>query len=184
MTEEEKTQYFIDLYMAALRGFYHNDFLKDPNPISDRYKQLEQARRIVDDLGGEYAEYINVQFAAFRRFRTAPKPPHLILEGAIKRYKAYQRKNNIFYTKEYRTYGDYLEVSKTRKVYPLSQVLLPVSQDTTALMAYSLVKDKIKEGVRITEGNGESIYYLEAKLKYKGVEVPDAIKEILSLLKE
>jgi hypothetical protein len=171
-TEKERTQYFIQLYIFQLRIFYKNNFLREPNPISERYTQLDKARQIVDDLGGEYSDYITFQFKAFRNIRIAPQPYHLISAGAVKRYAAHQRLANIYNTEEYSVRGDYFIVSKTRKGYPLSQILLPVSQDTIALRAYDLLALSSREDL-------DSFYYLEAKLKYKGAIIPDKLKEIL-----
>jgi len=179
MTDEEKTQFFIDLYMTALRAFYNNEFLKEPNPTSERYKQLDKARQIVDANGGEYSEFINLQFQAFRKMKIAPKPHHLISEGAIKRYQSYQMKHNSYNTKEYTTHGDYLTVKKSRITYPISQILLPVSQDTTALHAYNIPTSDAGIFVDGTEEDRDALYYLEAKLKYKGVEIPESIKKLL-----
>ena len=178
MNEKEKTQYFIELYMAALRGYYQNPFLKEPNLASERYIQLDKARQIVEMLEGEASEYIHVQFQAFKQIKTAPKPHHLISDKAIKRYQAYQKQSNKYHRKEYNTNGDFLTVSLTRKIYPISQVLLPTSQDPTALYAYSLSKMEKKQTKSKRAEGIEAVAYLVAKLVYKKVQIPESINEL------
>jgi hypothetical protein len=184
ITGEEKTQWFIDLYIAALRAYWGNPFLKEPNPTSERYAQLDKARQIVDMLEGDYSEYIHLQFQAFKQLKIAPKPYHLISDNAVKRYQAYQKRTNRYYTEDYSVNGDFLTVSKTRKIYPLSQILLPTSQDSTALYAYSL--SKMENDTSVSEDtqkrNRESVLYLIAKLKYKKVQVPKSIIELAKKL--
>jgi hypothetical protein len=181
MNNEEKTRYFIDLYMIALRAFYNNDFLRPPTPTSERFSQLDRARIIVDEVGGEYGEYIRLQFETYKKFRTAPTPAHMISLNAIKRYRAWQKKYNKFNTKEYTTNGDSFVVSKTRKTYPMAQVLLPVSQDTDALTAFSILEVEDYEGLpeATRDKYAEALYYLEAKLRYKGAIVPQSIKDVM-----
>lgn len=182
MTEKEKTNYFIELYIVALRAYCNNWFLKEPNPNSERYKQLDMARKIVDELRGEYADYINLQFQIFRKLKIAPKPHHLISIGAVRRYKSHQKKYNIYDMEDYTTNGDFLTIKKTRKIYSISQILLPTNQDTLALHAYNLSKMETWEDLSKDEKNRDAIIYLIIKLKYKEAIIPESIKEIAKKL--
>lgn len=184
MLTSERTKYFIELYMAALRGYCNNEFLKSPKPGSLRYTQLDKAREIVDEINGEYSSYITVQFQAVRNLHIAPKPAHLISIGAVKRYLAYQARYNKYNKEDYCTNGDTLIVNKTRRSYPISQVILPISQDSMASRAYHISKMEIGKTVSKEERDNylESLYYLVSKLKYKKTIIPESVVELIQRL--
>ena len=186
MTDEEKTSYFIDLYIIALQSFYNNDFLRPPNPTSERYAQLNEARIICDKIGAEYSDYIRFHFDMLRGRKTAPKPAHLISLKIVKMYRAYQMKHNKSITKEYTTNEDRFIVNATRKMYHLDQVLLPVSQDSIASMAYQYIEETPVSELSAAEVPKvlEYLYYLRAKLTYKGAVTPTRVKEMIEKLEE
>jgi hypothetical protein len=176
-----ENEYFIDLYMSALQGFYSNPYLKPPKIGSERYNNLIRAREIVDKIEGEYSDFISFQFIVYKHFRIAPKPENLITEKSIRRYVAHQKLKNLYNTKEYFIHGDSFTVKKTRITYPFSQVLVNVSQDSVANYAYSIPKMEINE--ELSEAQKDririSLAYLEAKLKYQRITIPDSIKELI-----
>lgn len=186
MNDEEKTKYFIDLYMTALRGFYNNEFLKEPAKGSSRYLQLDHARGLVDAVHGEYVDFLNFQFQFYRTFKTAPTPAHLISNESIMRYRIHQKKVNIFNEETYYVKGDTFTVKKTRKMYPVSQVLLPSSQDPISVLAYDAIANQ--DGGRLDRDKKEqikdSLYYLEAKLNYKDTPIPDSVRRYMVSMEE
>ncbi len=179
--ELDTNEYFVDLYTSALQGFYNNPYLKPPKIGSERYNNLIKAREIVDQIEGEYSDFILYQFNVFKQFRTAPKPENLITEKAIRRYVGHQKLKNLYNTKEYFLNGDSFTVKKTRITYSFSQVLASASQDSVANYAYSIPKMETHEGVSDTQKDRIriSLAYLEAKLKYHKTPIPDSIKELV-----
>ena len=179
-------EYFIDLYMMALRGFYKNNFLKYPKVGSDRYNNLVKARKIVDDMNGEYSDFIQFQFMVYSKFRIVPKPESLITEKSIRRYIAHQKLKNIYNTKEYFLKGDNFIVKKTNILYPFSQILSSTSQDSLASYAYSV--SKMETDKEISEAQKDrirvSLSYLEAKLKYHRAVIPESIQELINKFTE
>jgi hypothetical protein len=183
LSEGEKTQYFIDLYMAAFRGFYNMEFMSPPNTNSDRYKQLDEARKLVDKIHGEYEDFILFQFQVFKKMKLAPKPHHLVSQNSIKRYELHQKKCNIYNTEVYSAHGDTFIVKKSWRTYPFSKVLLPTSQDMDAMHAYSLSESKTWSVLQATADDTDALYYLEAKLAYRGAAIPKSIKKLLEVIK-
>jgi hypothetical protein len=137
---------------------------------------------MVDELEGSYEDYISFIFGIFQRHKAVPQPAHLTTKNARQWYQTHQKMKNIYDRKEYVTNGDFLTVKKTWKTYPLSQVSLPISQDTIALRAYRVVEDSATKGLPEDEEDRDACFYLEAKLKYKGSEIPDSVKKILEEL--
>ncbi len=94
---------------------------------------------------------------------------------------AHQKLKNLYNTKEYFLNGDLFTVKKTWITYPFSQVLAGISQDSVANYAYSVSKMEIKEELSGPQRDRiqVSLAYLEAKLKYQRVPIPDSIKELI-----
>ncbi len=172
MTNEQKTRIFITLYLASLRAVCKNQFLKPPPIGSKKYEQLDKARQIADDLGGDYADYIHVQFQAFRYLKNIkfPKPEHLVSEGAINRYKVYQMKKNKYRKENYTIDGDKFIVTATGKNYPFYVVESNSSNDMNAIFAILISKMESynKMGKDYKKKALEAIEYLIAKLEFKG----------------
>ncbi len=161
--------------------FYNNEYLRPPKVGSERYNNLIKAREIVDQIEGEYSDYILFQFKVYKSFKTAPKPENLITEKAVRRYAGHQRLKNLYNTKEYFLNGDIFTVRRTRKTYPFEQVMLSTSQDAVANYAYLVLEMKIDESLSEEKLNRikDALAYLEAKLIYKRSPIPDSIKKLI-----
>ena len=184
MIEKEKNNYFIDLYMSALRGFYSNQYLQSPKENSKRHSDLIKAREMVDQLEGDYVDFILFQFRVYKKFRAAPKPENLITESSIGRYITHQKLKNIYNTEVYFLNGDSFVVKKTNKTYPFTRILLPTNQDSLASFAYSVSPEKINQLLSedTRDRIRESLAYLEAKLIYKKVPIPNSILDLLKIV--
>jgi hypothetical protein len=181
-TEENKTKWFVELYITALRKACNNIYLKPPKEKSKDWEILEGIRKEIDKIGGDYMDFINLQFSIFKRLGFPPKPKHLISQNAINRYKIHQKLKNRYHYKEYSVDGDYLLVHQTNKRYPISQVNLPSYSDPDANFAFALADEGIhgmskedKEKVR------EVVIYTIIKLQYKGHRPTE---KLLKLYKE
>ena len=179
-TEEWKTQFFIDLYMYALRIAANNIFLKAPKEGSKRWIALNTARQLVDEMGGDYDDFIRLQFTIFKRLGFPPKPEQLITQNAINRYKIHQKLKNRVHYKEYSVDGDYFIVHKTNRRYPLSQVNLPSTSDPDANFAFALSEG---EGIRHLSEKEQSeakasVIYAVQKLCYKGRHIPERLLKL------
>ena len=178
------------MYMSALKAVCKNPFLKSPAVGSKKYEQLDQARQVVDDLGGDYSDYIHVQFQAFRGMKgiSAPKPEHLISKGAIERYKVFQMRKNRYTKEAYSIDGDVFIVTATGKRYPFWRVELSSNEDMDSIRVLLLVQSSSYKKMNREEliKALEDIEYFLAKLKYKGkmptnslIEARDEIKELV-----
>ena len=185
LTDEQRTEYFIELYMHALRAAYKNPFLRPPNPNSERWKNLDKARWIVDQLCGEYSDYILTQFRAFKKLKFAPKPEHLVTDKAIARFKMFQKMKNRYFYPEFALEGNELIVRATSKRYSLTQVELPATQDSLSNYALSLASNETLPNLS-EEGKQRAIEALEytiCKFLFKKKPLPKGIKERLEELK-
>lgn len=185
LTDEQRTEYFIELYMHALRAVYKNPFLKCPRFKSERWKNLDKARWIVDQLCGEYSDYILTQFRAFKKLKFAPKPEHLITNAAIARFKIFQKMKNRYFYPEFALQGNELIVKANNQRYSLTQVELPATQDSLSNYAMSLASNETLPNFS-EEGKQRAIEALEytiCKFLFKKKPLPKGIKEKLEKLK-
>lgn len=189
MNDVTKTKVFITMYMSALKAICKNSYLKSPVVGGKKYEQLDKARQIVDGLGGDYSDYIHVQFQAFRNMKGifAPKPEHLISKGAIERYKVFQMKKNKYVREDYTIDGDKFIVAATGKSYPFWKVEVDSSEDIASINALLIskslsYKSMIDKGA--LEKALEDIEYLLAKLKYKGKMPMDSLIRARDEIKE
>jgi hypothetical protein len=183
----DMTAYFIEFYMAALRAARGNKFLRSPKPDGERWKDLDKARQIVDDLEGDYSDYINVQFSAFRKLGFPPQPHQLLTDKAIMRYKTFQRMKNKFRTPDYKVDGNIFIVNETGKEYNISQANLGSSNDPIALYTFSLSSDPTQLddlNVKGLKEAFEGVAYTICKLKYKSKMVGDRLLRLYKDLKE
>jgi len=168
-----QTRIFVFLYMAALRSLIKKP-IKDPELDSPRWQELDKARRLVDEIGGDYADYIRVQFEAFRyaRLGAYPKPEHLSSAKAIERYKGWQRRSNKYNGRTYTMDGDNFIVNSTGKSYPISILSLSSAEDSVASYAINATHRLNWIGIEepIIEEEYNAVEYLCAKLEYKRKE--------------
>jgi hypothetical protein len=128
------TEYFIHLYITAKKLWYKQKYMRKPKPGTPDYELLEKAAQIVDDIGGDYAGYINCQIDACKCIPLFPSPEHLVTDNAIKRYARKRVAMAIPYLlNEAR---DSFYVVATGRVYSLDKVKRPVQEDSRA---YSLL---------------------------------------------
>lgn len=173
----DDTELFIALYTAGKCIYYNNDWVAEPKRGSNDYEFLDKARKIVDELGGNYAEFLQCQFKAFKYYRRFPLPAMLSTGKAIKRYKAYLSRRRKETTPLYSIDGDGFVVSRTQLLYPLSQARSSLREDPVATYASYLYQNvpalpttDRKEAVNALE------YYL-AKLASKGKQPPNGLIE-------
>jgi hypothetical protein len=165
--EKRRTELFVQLYTDALRALTKNDFLQEPKEGSEKWLQLEAARKLVDDMGGEYGDYIMCQFEACQHVKVVCKPHHLCSTKAVERYLRFQKKKNKYHKQSYSVDGDYLIVQATNRTYPLSQVDLGVKDDPDANHAQYIVSNDLKIDEKDRPKAIEEIEYLICKLRYK-----------------
>ena len=187
------TRQFIELYMSALRNVVHKP-IPTPKIGSKRYLALERAREVVDSLRGDYADYIRVQFEAYRYMSASayPKPEHLYSVKAIQRYEGWRRLKNKYLEAGYTVDGDYLIVNSTYKTYPLLQVISDTSSDSVASFAQVACKQVLEktpeELLRLPPESIKEMYeaveYLFAKLAYKQKKATNTLMEGRRLISE
>ena len=182
LSEQRKTELFVDLYITALRAAYKNQWLQPPKGDSEKWKQLEAARKIVDEMDGSYGDFIRCQFAAMRKFKLVPAPHHLSSRNAVQRYMVHQKMKNLHHYSTYSVEGDDLIVHATMKHYPLEQADLPTKEDPEANYAHHISNTDCASGD--TTKDIESIEYAIAKLKYKDRIPTEALLRKLKQLKE
>ena len=180
---ETKTDRFIGLWLAAKKLFFKNQWLQPPKPGSRDYEKLDKARKVADELGGNYPEYIQVQVDAFRYYHKFPLPSMVGTDRAIKRYKSFLLRHRKSYTSLYTLDGDTFIVANTGVSYPMAQVESTLSEDSVASYA-SHISNSLPE---IKEGNREKVVraleYYFAKLAYKKKIPPDTLFRALEVYK-
>jgi hypothetical protein len=186
LTEVEKDQYFIDLWMGAIRNIYKNEYLRPPKEGSTGYKHLVKARQIADKMGGEYSDYIKCQISALSYVHVKPMPFHLATDNAKKRFKRYQVKYNKFIHPAYVADGDSFLVTATGKRYPIRQVESASSTDEIASKVLKLLEVS-EDGINsLTEERRavfrDEAYYFEAKAFYNGRIIPEGFRKLKNLL--
>lgn len=182
LSEDRRTEIFADLYTTALRAATKNPWLRPPKVGSEKWNQLEAARKMVEEMGGEYGDFIRVQFAAMQKFRTVPAPHHLCSKNAIQRYSIHQKMKNKYHHTAYSVEGDEFIVNCSGKRYPLKQVDAPVQDDPVANYAHVLAREGL-----LPENKIEGIIALEyaiAKLRYKDKVPTDSMIRMLKKCKE
>jgi len=182
MDNLRRTRIFVELYTTALKASTKNQWLSMPKEGGEKWKMLEAARATVDELGGDYADFIRVQFAALQKFGQVPSPSHLCSKNAIQRYTVFQKMKNKYHHKTYSVEGDEFVVHSTGKRYPISQADLPIQKDPTANYAQYLATTG-----ELPVDRPEAILSVEyaiAKLKYKDKVPTDSMVRILRRLKE
>jgi len=185
------TRLFIELYMAALRAVVKKP-VPSPRKGSARYEALDRARQLVDKLGGDYADYIRVQFEAYRFMRTSayPKPESLVSVKAIERFKGWQRRHNKYAGNAFTLDGDSFIVNSTGKVYPLRNVLMGTADDILATFAIDVSKMAPSKNtlkawpINKVQEAWEAVEYMIAKLEYKRKEPTKSLLEVRENLKE
>jgi len=175
---DEQINYFIRCYMEALRSASGQPHLRYPKKGSKRWDQLVRAKEIVDRVGGEYTDFIHVQFQAFRGMGFAPKPEHLITKKAVDRYLLHLGRKKYHNADLYLLDGEDFMVKDTGKFYPTRQVRLPEGKDPTALHAKLFAKtDNIHELTDYELEDGiQCCAYYEAKAEFIGIKTPLNIK--------
>lgn len=181
LSEDKKTEIFVDLYIAALRDLCNNKFIQPPKHGSERWQQLEAARKLVDEMQGEYGDFIRCQFNALSRIKVVPQPYHLSSTRAVERYLIYQKMKNKYYKQGYCIEGDKMIVYTTRREYPISQVNLPSVDDPDATYAFYIANNDTKLKDEDKQHAIETLEYTIAKLRYKN-KVPT--EPLLRKLKE
>jgi len=175
MTDDEKDQYFIDLWMAAIRGVYKNEYLRPPKVDSTGYRHLLKARKICDDMGGDYSDYIKCHLLALQHVNVKPQPFHLATDNAKKRFHRYQIKYNKWIRPLYRCDGESFIVVETNLIYPMEEVERATSLDERAHRILQLLEVPYEE---IPDDQKEQIYldaaYVEAKARHNGRIIPSS----------
>jgi hypothetical protein len=178
MTDEEKDQYFTDLWMGAIRSIYKNEFLRPPKSGSAGNKHLLKARRICDEMGGDYSDYIKCHLLALQYVNVKPQPFHLATDNAKKRFHRYQIKYNKWIRPLFRVDGESFIVTETNKIYQTREVELASSVDPRAHHILQLLEVPYNE---IPESSKEEIYfeaaYLEAKARFNGRPLPASFRD-------
>ena len=182
MDETRRTQLFVELYTIALRVACNNQWLKEPKQGSEKWKQLDAARKIVEEMNGEVGDYIRVQFSALKRVGAVPSPSHMVSKRAVDRYMIHQKMKNKYHYATYSVEGEEFVVHSTQRRYPMSQADAPLQQDSDANYAHYLAKeDKIPER---TKEALEAVEYAIAKLRYKDKTPTDALLRLQRRLNE
>lgn len=182
MSEARKTDLFIEMYMAALRSATKNPYLQEPKMGSEKYNQLDAARKVVDEMEGDWGDFIRCQFAAMRRLKLIPSSHHMCSPKAIQRYIVHQKMKNRYHRKEYSLEGNYFTVHATGKQYEIKQVDLPTQEDPMANYAHHLANSD--EMPPNGEYALECLEYAIAKLRYKDKIPTEALMRRLRQLKE
>jgi hypothetical protein len=182
MEEKRRTELFVQLYTEALRVLVKNEYIQEPKEGSEKWLQLEAARKLVDDMKGDYGDYVRVQFQACQHVHVVCKPHHLCSTKAVERYLRFQRMKNRYNAPTYSVDGEYLIVNATNKRYPLSQVDLGTKDDPEANFASWCVSNDAAPtdiGKEI-----ECLEYLLVKLQYKEKVPTEPMLRRLKLLRE
>ena len=182
MDESRKTQLFVELYTIALRTAYNNPWLQAPRVGSEKWKQLEAARKIVEEMKGEYGDYIRVQFAALKRVGAVPSPSHMVSTKAVDRYMIHQKMKNKYHHREYSIDGNEFVVHSTQKRYPVSQADASIYDDSEANYAHYISKEENLP--KDIQKAWEAVEYAIAKLRYKDKTPTDALLRLRSRLQE
>lgn len=179
----EPTERFVELYLAAKKLFFKNNWIQSPKMGTREWEQLEKARKACDELGGNYPEYIQVQVDAFRHYRKFPLPAMLSTNKAQQRYKGFLLKHRKTYSSLYIIDDDQFIVTNTQMSYPMSQVESSLSEDSVASYASHISNSlpEIKE--RNTEKVVRALEYYFAKLAYKKKIPPDTLFRALEKYK-
>jgi hypothetical protein len=160
------TKRFIMLYMVAKRAWYKQKYMRAPKWGTADYTLLEYAARIVDDIDGDYADFINATIDACKMIPMFPTPQHLVSDGAIKRYA--KRKAAMSCPYVISREGKFFVMS-TGRSYVLIQAMQPVDEDGLAYQTLvrasgqKVPKDP-KERARLVE----DVEYVLAKFKLLG----------------
>jgi len=177
-----KTKLFIDMYMVSLKLAAKNPWLKPPKEGSPKWEKLDTARKIVEEVGGEYRDFIRVQFTSMQRIGRFPSPGHMCNKHAIDRYIIHQKMKNKYHKKTYSIDGEDFIVHATSKRYPIKQADLPIQQDPVANFAQDMARSGVTPKDR---GKAlEDLEYAIAKLQYKDKVPTDSMLRMLNRLKE
>ncbi len=180
----QKTDYFIELYTTAKRVFYNIPFIKAPEFGSKDYLTLDEVRKKIDDLSGDYADFIRCQMYAFKVIHIFPKPHHLNTEKAFARYKRHQAMKRIYRTPIYTIDGDTFTVVLTWKSYPMSQVQASISNDSTANYATYTSRMRDLDNVPLEGTLFDAVEYTLAKLDYLKKQPTESLLRLQSRLKK
>lgn len=132
MNDHRKTQIFIDMYVSAKKAATQNPHFKAPKEGSKEWNYLDRARQMVDQVEGEYGDFIRTQFSVLAKIKVIPAPHNMCTPKALERYAIYKKMKNKYIAPAYTIEGEYFTVVATGRRYPLSQVDLPIHQDPDA----------------------------------------------------
>jgi hypothetical protein len=181
MNEAGRTKAFVDLYTTALKAATKNPWLQSPKEGSEKWQQLDAARELVDEMKGDYGDFIRVQFAALKTFRTVPSPKHLISEKAAQRYTIHQKLKNRYNFPSYHIDGKELVVVNTGRRYPLVQVDAPTRDDPEANYAHYIARTNESGDPK---KDLEALEYALVKLRYKEKIPPEPLLRKLREVRE
>ena len=175
LSEERKTELFVQLFMEALKAATKNAFLQSPKVGSEKWLELEKARKLVDQMDGDMGDFIRCQFRALQHFKTIPQPHHLSSTKAVERYLIHQKMKRSYRREKYSIEGENVTVYATGKVYPIRQLDSSNEQDPDAAWAIHVTANNPKLLPTEEDGAAEALEYLVVKYEYKGRTVPENV---------
>lgn len=164
-----KDRAFVELYTQYKEKLVGHQF-KFPRLGSEYHRALIAARQMVDELDGDYNEFLRNEFKIYefhsrgRKRRLYPAAKWLTLPATRKRYEALLKRRR-FDGFSYKVGGGWFTVKKTKRRYPIEQARAEVRQDMDASYVYKVAYEQKNPKVR--RRLWESCCYLIAKQEYR-----------------
>jgi hypothetical protein len=166
--------YFIELYIECKRLFYDNKYLKPPKVGSNEYNCLVKASQVVDEMHGEYSDFILTQARAFGYYHKFPEPYQLVSDQARQRYHIHQSRKNRYNYEYYSVDGDYITIKPTGKTYSVNKISKRVEDDDDA----SFIMNIIDRCIPHDNKYDDLIWYIVVKYMYRQKRLPQEIETL------
>lgn len=172
-----KDRAFTELYTKFKERLVGHQF-KLPSIGSEYHRALIDARQMVDELGGDYNEFLRNEFKIYefhsrgRKRKIYPAAKWLTLPATRTRYVALLKRRR-FDAITYKVGSGWFIVKKTNRRYPIEQARCEVRHDMTAGYVYKMGFDNKR--VKVKRNLWESCCYLLAKQEYRGERVPSIV---------
>lgn len=176
-SEDEKNELFAELYTRFKETLVGHKF-RLPKKDGDYWKELVKARKMIDEMGGNYGEFLTQEFRTYefhsrgRRRRLYPAAKWLTLPVTRARYAKflnYRKSDGLSYS----TGGGWFTVRKTGKRYPIEVARCEVRQDEVASEIYSMAMEGAE--VHAKYNLWRDCCYLIAKMEYRGETIAPVV---------
>ncbi len=172
-----KDRAFTELYTQYKEKLVGHQF-KFPRLGSEYHRALIAARQMVDELGGDYNEFLRNEFKIYeyhsrgRKRKLYPAAKWLTLPATRERYVALLKRRR-FDGLSYKVGGGWFTVKKTRRRYPIEQARADIRHDNTANYVYKIAFEQ--KSLKVKRRLWESCCYLLAKQEYRAEMIPSIV---------